>query len=175
MVALARKPGPKHACPLWIPISCRTGPLTMTAWAAPARVAVVEWELALVCRWARTAATTTGKYSGRHPAITALMAAFSAVTVTLRVGTVPRTSSGSRPPAASMADTASAVAGTTGRPSVHPSSKQASSASSAVSKRAGGGAEGHEGWVRRARTAGAISSARASASSFVHTPVGLWG
>ena len=40
---------------------------------------------------------------------------------------------------------------------------------------AGGGAEGHEGWVRRARTAGAISVARASASSLVHTPVGLWG
>ena len=71
---------------------------------------------------AKTAATTTGKYSGLHPAITALIAACSAVTVTSRVGTAPRTSSGSSPTVARKASTFSGVGGTTGRPSVQPRS-----------------------------------------------------
>ncbi len=72
----------------------------MTAWAAPDSVPVVLWQLAISSRWARTAATTTGMYSARQPAITALIAACSAVTVTSRVGTWPSTSSLSRPAAA---------------------------------------------------------------------------
>jgi hypothetical protein len=73
------------------------GPLTMTIWAAPDRVPVVLWQLAFSFRWARTAATTTGKYSTLQPAITELMAACSAVTTTSRVGTAPRISWGGRP------------------------------------------------------------------------------
>ncbi len=94
----------------------------MTACAAPESVPVVEWQFPNSSRWARTAATTTGKYSGRQPAITALIAACSAVTVTSRVGTVPRTASGARPAVARKASTFSGVAGTTGRPSVQPRS-----------------------------------------------------
>jgi hypothetical protein len=67
-----------------------------------------------------SAAPTTGKYSGRQPAITALMAAFSAVTARSRTGSWSSTSSGSHEPAASMASTRSSVGGTTGSPSVHP-------------------------------------------------------
>ena len=40
-----------------------------------------------------SAASTIGKYSGRHPAITALTASFSAVTPLRRAGTAPTTSS----------------------------------------------------------------------------------
>ena len=59
-------------------------------------MAVVEWQLASGWRRARTAAATTGKYSDLQPAMTALTAAFSAVTVTLRVGTSPSTSGPAR-------------------------------------------------------------------------------
>ena len=52
---------------------------------------VVLWQLPFSCRCARTAATTTGMYSARQPAITALIAACSAVTTTSRVGTSPST------------------------------------------------------------------------------------
>jgi len=39
-----------------------------------------------------TAATTTGMYSGRQPAITALVAALSAITIALRPGMAPSSS-----------------------------------------------------------------------------------
>ncbi len=131
MVALARKPGPKHAWPHSTSISRRTGPLTITACAAPANVAVVECAFAFGCRNARTVATTVGKYSGRHPAMTALIAVFSAVTSTLRVGTSPSSRSGAKPP--SIAATRSGVGGMTGSPSVKPRSKKSSIAAASSS------------------------------------------
>ncbi len=66
------------------------------------------------------AATTTGMYSGRHPAMTALMAIFSAVTATWRLVMKATWCRGSSPAASSMAWTARSVGGTTGSPSVHP-------------------------------------------------------
>ena len=68
-------------------------------------------------------------YSGRQPASTALIATFSAVMVRRRVVSVSTTSPGAQPTAARNGRTASAVAGTTGRPSVQPRSKYASTAS----------------------------------------------
>src|SRR5215510_16479128 len=76
-----------------------------------------------------TAATTTGMYSGLQPAITALMATFSAVIETERWVMKPISSLASRPAAASMASTRSTVGGTTGSPSLHPCWKQNSTGS----------------------------------------------
>ena len=61
-----------------------------------------------------------GKYSGRQPAITALIAAFSAVTARSRTGSWSSTSPAFHGPAASIASTSVSVGGTTGRPSVQP-------------------------------------------------------
>ena len=123
MVALALNPGPKQPAPEATPSSFRTGPLMMTVCAAPDSVPVVEWQLPLGWRWARTAATTVGKYSGRQPAMTAFAAACSAVHVTSRVGTVPSTSSPESPAHPRKAATLSGVGGMTGSPSVQPLSK----------------------------------------------------
>src|SRR5688572_33162404 len=69
-------------------------------------------------------------YSGLQPAITALIATFSAVIETWRFSMNATCSPGSMPPAASIALMRSAVAGTTGRPSVQPLVKHSSIASS---------------------------------------------
>ena len=76
-----------------------------------------------------TAATTTGMYSGLHPAITALIATFSAVIATWRLVMKATSCCGSSPAASSMAMTRASVGGTTGSPSVQPFSKQRSMAS----------------------------------------------
>ena len=68
---------------------------------------------------AATAVTTTGKYSGRHPAITALMATISAVKKLLRSGMPPIILSGSIDTVSSIDLIRSAVGGTIGNPSVH--------------------------------------------------------
>src|SRR4026209_1702753 len=65
-------------------------------------------------------------YSGRHPAITALIAAFSATTSVLRPGISPRTSWPWRPAAARVAAMEASDGGTTGRPAGHPASEYAS-------------------------------------------------
>ena len=69
-----------------------------------------------------TAARTTGKCSGLHPAMTALIATFSTVTGTRSGGTTAMTSSGARRVPSSMRSTRAGVGGTTGRPSVQPRS-----------------------------------------------------
>jgi hypothetical protein len=66
------------------------------------------------------AATTTGMCSGRQPAITALIATFSALIATCRLVTNAIWVSGSRAAASSIARTAGSVGGTTGSPSVQP-------------------------------------------------------
>ena len=76
------------------------------------------------------AATTTGMYSGRQPAITALIATFSAITATWRLVMNAICWSGSRRAASSIARTRASVGGTTGRPSVQPWSKHMSIACS---------------------------------------------
>ena len=69
---------------------------------------------------ASTAATTTGMYSGRQPAMTALMAIFSTVARPRRGATCPISSPPSRPLARTAACTRASVGGTTGSPSVTP-------------------------------------------------------
>ena len=115
IVALARHPGPKQPAVQFTSRRVRAGPLTITTCAAPDSVPVVLWQLPFSLRCARTAATTTGMYSRLQPAITALIATCSAVTVTSRVGTVPITTSGSSSAAARNSATSSGVGGTTGQ------------------------------------------------------------
>ena len=79
---------------------------------------------------ASTAARTTGRYSGRQPAMTALTATFSTVHSTRSGGTTVTISSGSRVVPSSIRRTRASVGGTTGRPSVQPRSKRASNSSS---------------------------------------------
>jgi hypothetical protein len=80
---------------------------------------------------ASSAAITTGKYSGLHPAITALTATFSTVTGARLGGTIATTSRGSRRVPVSIHITRSGVGGTTGNPSVSPRSNMNSNTSSA--------------------------------------------
>src|SRR5262249_19825656 len=70
-------------------------------------------------RTALTAATTTGKYAGSQPAMTALTASFSMLASRQMGGITPSTRAGSSGQAASMARTRSGVGGTMGRPSHH--------------------------------------------------------
>jgi hypothetical protein len=65
-------------------------------------------------------ASTTGKCVGRHPAITALIASFSAVTATPRTGSTPTSCAGSATAISRHPATASRVGGTIGSPSVQP-------------------------------------------------------
>ena len=81
---------------------------------------------------ASIAAITHGKYSGRQPAITALIAIFSTVSSTKSGGATATTSCGAREVPASMRITRSGVGGTTGKPSVKPRAKSASNSSSAA-------------------------------------------
>ena len=66
------------------------------------------------------AVATTGKCIGRQPAMTALMASFSAVIACARTGSMPRSWSGGIIAHSRQAATAAAVGGTTGKPSVQP-------------------------------------------------------
>ena len=75
MVALARFPGPKRFAPAFMPMSSTTGPLTMSRCPEPPVLTVLAWKLNASRSIASKAATMTGKYSGRQPAITALIAA----------------------------------------------------------------------------------------------------
>ena len=131
MVALARYPLPNTPASEFTFNCFAMGPLTTMRGAAPP---VVDWmppKLYSVWQTALTAASTTGKCSGLHPAITALMATFSTVALPLIGGIRPNTSEGASRPASSMARTRSSVGGTMGSPSVQPrSSKRSLMASS---------------------------------------------
>ena len=99
------------------------GPLTTTRVAEPPVLVMAPWSVKAGSPMASRAATSTGMYSGRHPASTALMATFSAVIVRRRTGSVITTSPGARRTASRNRHTASSVAGTTGSPSDQPRSK----------------------------------------------------
>jgi len=79
---------------------------------------------------AATAASTTGRYSGRQPAITAFTATFSTVHGTRSGGAMATISSGARLVPESIASTRFSVGGTSGRPSLQPRSNIASTSSS---------------------------------------------
>src|SRR5919109_1457598 len=109
-----------------IPTCWTTGPLTITRGAAGSLVACRPCTSNASSSKASTAATTTGMYSGRQPAMTALVAMASIVATPWRGGTTPTTAIGSRPEAAIMRSTNSSVGGTMGKPSVQPLAKYCS-------------------------------------------------
>ena len=71
-----------------MPISDAIGPLTTAHSAAPPVLVSTVWRLNASSNIASSAATTTGKYSGRQPAMTALIAACSSVTPRPRAGRI---------------------------------------------------------------------------------------
>jgi hypothetical protein len=101
-------------------ISRRTGPLMITRMAQPPVLDVTPCRRNSSFSMACHAVATTGKCMGRHPAITALTASFSAVIGCSRTGSMPISWSGGMPAHSRQASTAVSVGGTTGRPSVHP-------------------------------------------------------
>ena len=122
IVALARNPEPKTFAPPFTPSRFATGPLTIVRGAQGWVVDCTPFKLKASSSSASTAASTTGRYSGRQPAITALIATASTVALPPRGGSGPSSSAGSRRVPASIARTRSGVGGTTGSPSVHPCS-----------------------------------------------------
>src|SRR5215470_7066344 len=78
------------------------GPVTMITGPADQVVASRPWMLNSVVQAASSAVRTTGRYSGRQPAIRALIAAFSTVHSARSGGTTATTSCGSRLVASSM-------------------------------------------------------------------------
>src|SRR5579875_3708642 len=130
MVAFARAPGPNRPARALRPSAWRGGPLTISRGAPPPpRPSAADSPKAGAVT-ARTAAASSGRYSGRQPARTALTASFSAVMARPSSGRAPTTVSGGSPSASSNAATRSGVGGTTGSPSVQPCWKQYSIASS---------------------------------------------
>ena len=125
MVALARLPGPSALWRAFMPISAAIGPLTTAQRAAPPVLVSTVCRLNAGSNIASSAATTTGKYAGRQPAMTAFVAAFSIVTPRPRAGRKPISSSGSvAPTSSSIASTRSGVGGTMGSPSVQPAGEE---------------------------------------------------
>ena len=123
IVALARLPGPNALAPPFMPIALAIGPFTTTSGAATCVVACTPFRLNAGSVSASIAARTTGAYSGRHPAMTMLIASTSRVSSPQRGATRPSTKDGSPPKAATVAWIFSSVGGTTGRPSVKPCAK----------------------------------------------------
>ena len=121
-----------------MPMRPATGPFTTTIGPENQVVARRPCMLNSSVQAASTAASTTGRYSGRQPAITALTATFSTVHGTRSGGTTATGSSGSRSVPSSMRSTRAGVGGTTGRPSVQPRSYMASISSSSSAT-----------WIRR--------------------------
>src|SRR5262249_32519042 len=130
MVALARLPWPRALIPEFIPIARATGPFTMTTGPEKYVVASSPWTLNSSVHAASTVVSTTGRYSGLQPAMTALMATFSTEHSTRSGGTTATRSSGARVVPVSMRATRSGVGGTTGSPSLQPRSNAASMSSS---------------------------------------------
>ena len=76
MVALARQPGPKTPAPELMSSAARIGPFTITRGATASVVPETPRRQKRSSHIASTAASTTGRYAGRQPAITALIAIF---------------------------------------------------------------------------------------------------
>ncbi len=86
---------------------CVPGPLQMITGPTGIVVASTPWMLNSSVQIASTIVITHGRYSGLHPAITALIAIFSTVTSTRSGGTTATTSSGARVVPSSMRSTRS--------------------------------------------------------------------
>ena len=122
MVALARFPEPNTLQPAFMPMLLRIGPFTTSSGLAMCVVACTPFRLKRVSHSASIAASTTGAYSGRQPAITMLIASTSRVRLPQRGGTRASRRPGSPPSAATAAAIFSGVGGTSGRPSEQPRS-----------------------------------------------------
>src|SRR6266478_5633448 len=133
---VGRKPGPNRFPRALIPISRAIGPLTISTGLAGFVVPWMPYRLNGLLRMALTAVTMRGKYSGLHPAITALTASVAIVASPQRGGIGPSDEHGSTSLKASICATRSSVGGTIGSPSVQPSlanrSKIASGSSATV-------------------------------------------
>ena len=131
IVALARL---ALASALWVVFMAslvRIGPFTTMKGALPPVLAVLPCSPSSGWHSALMIATTTGMYSGRHPAINAAMAIFSAVMRRRRTGSTPMVSLALRLAAARNFITPSSVGGTMGNPSVQPLRWKSSLASNA--------------------------------------------
>ena len=122
MVPLARLPGPKRLLRLFCPNLLTHRPLADAQDRGAAHAEEGPTRLKTGSSMASVAARTTGKYSGRQPAITALAAAFSTVMTRRRSGSSPITSSGERPEKPINSATRAVVGGITGKPSLQPNS-----------------------------------------------------
>ena len=111
--------GPRQPKPALSRICAPTGPLTITTGNALPDAA---WSCSLPdsgSRNASTAATSTGRYSGRPPAMASAIAQVSTVATPPRGGNIPSTwARGSAAPRR-IQSTRSRVGGHTGRPSPH--------------------------------------------------------
>src|SRR5262245_65921459 len=90
MVELARLPCPSALPAAFIPIRSATGPLTITTGPADQVVASTPWMLNSLVHAASSAARTTGRYSGRQPAIAALTATLATGRASAAVDAAPR-------------------------------------------------------------------------------------
>ena len=122
-----------------------------------------------------TAASTTGKYSGRHPAITALAATFSTVATPPSGSISPSEAWRSTGLCPSISSMRPSVGGTMGSPSVQPRSRYSrftSSVGSApriISTRWRGNSP-----ASGVRASSPFSSARARSVSSIHSPEARW-
>jgi hypothetical protein len=120
IVMLARKPGPNTPPAPLIPSSAATGPLTTISGAGPDVDCQPPPPVERSSISASHAASTTGKYSGRQPAIAALIAASCTVTALSSCGSRPITSSAGRSTVARNRSSSGCETGTSGRPSDQP-------------------------------------------------------
>src|SRR5215467_4822688 len=132
IVAFARWPGPSAPAPPLMPSAPRAGPFTMKIGATASVVPETPTRLNASSHIASTPAITTGRYSGRQPAITALTAMRSTVARPSAAPTSAINSSRERPAPAMAASTRSRVGGTTGSPSVTPRANSSSNGSSGL-------------------------------------------
>jgi hypothetical protein len=120
MVALARHPWPSALAPQLISRLLRHGPLTTMTGATLPVVVCTPSRLKPGLSTPFTAAMTSGKYSGKQPAITAFAAIFSMAATPFNGGITPSAKSLSTLPAAIISSTAARVGGRTGKPSLQP-------------------------------------------------------
>jgi hypothetical protein len=123
IVALARQQGPYAPDWLLSPIFSRMGPLIIKSGAQGWVVAWIAYRLNAGSDMALNAAAIIGKYSGRQPAITALIANFSTVAAPQLGGTSQITWSAGMSEHESISCTRSGVGGVIGSPSVQPRSR----------------------------------------------------
>ena len=118
IAALARCPGPNAPQPDTTPQTARAGPFTINSGVIGCVVTCDSVRSKRGSQMAWTAATTTGKCSGRQPAITAFAATISTVAAAMLGPTSPKDTSASRSQALIIAAMRLRVGITTGKPSV---------------------------------------------------------